>query len=472
MKDNTQKIHALAVRILEEAGIRLHHPDILDMVRDNGVRVEESTAFFRPDQVMDWVKKAPASFTLYARNPVHDMVIGGDRVSCAPGYGCAAIYDASGNTRDACLADYIELAKLVHQSPHFHINGGILAQPSDVPADQSHLIMLYAAITHSDKCLMGIPGSSRQMQDIMEMAAILFGGESALREKPRILTMISTISPLQMDDMALSSILAAARYGQPLIISPAPAAGTTGPIDLASNIALATAEALAGIAVAQMIRPGLPVIFGLQCYGADLRTGNISIGSPAYALQAKYCAALARMYGIPCRCGGTTNDAKAVSPQSGYESMLSMLTAWQNRVNLIVHSAGILDSFSGMSYEQFIVDLEIIDMIRYYEDDIEVGEKTLNFDLIREVGPGGQFLTTADTMRKCRTHSWSPEVSLRGNLGGRDPHEAFLANITRKRQRMIADYKRPVLPENVKTRLLDFLAARGVDREILNRICP
>lgn len=401
---------------------------------------------------------------------MHDVVIGGDRIACAPGYGCATIYDATGGTREALLSDYIELSKLVHQCPHFQVNGGILAQPSDVPADKSHLIMLSAAITHSDKCLMGIPGNAAHIQDVMEMAAILFGGNASLMEKPRILTMISTISPLQIDEMALSSILASARYRQPLIISPAPAAGTTGPIDLATNIALATAEALAAIAVAQMIQPGLPVIFGLQCYGADLRTGNISIGSPAYSLQAKYCAALARMYKIPSRGGGTTNDAKAVSPQSGYESMLSMLTAWQNRVNLIVHSAGILDSFSGISYEQFIMDMELIDMIRYYEDDLEVSDNTLNFDLIREVGPGGQFLTSPDTLQKCRTHTWNPEISLRGSIGNADPHEMFLANIARKRQKMVSGYKKPELAENISARLYDFLAARGISGEILNQI--
>jgi len=107
-------------------------------------------------------------------------------------------------------------------------------------------------------------------------------------------------------------------------MSPGPAAGTTGPIDLAGTMALATAEALACIAIAQMIRPGVPVLFGLQCFGADLKTANISIGSPAYALMAKHTAELARYLNLPSRCGGSTTDALCVSPQSGYEGMLSM----------------------------------------------------------------------------------------------------------------------------------------------------
>lgn len=283
--------------------------------------------------------------------------------------------------------------------------------------------------------------------------------------------MISTISPLQMDEMALSSIMAAARNNQPLIISPAPAAGTTGPIDLAANLALATAEALAGIVITQMFNPGNPVLFGLQCYGADLKSGNISIGSPAYALQARYCAALARRYGVPSRCGGTTSDAKVVSAQSGYESMLSMFTACENRVNLIVHSAGILDSFGAFSYEKFLIDLEIIDMVQYYLGDIEVNESTLNLDLIRSVGPGGEFLTTMDTMKKCRTHSWMPQIGVRGITDPKaKPMEKFIQNINTRRKKMLESYALPKISMETQEAMDSYMVNNQISPSILERI--
>lgn len=459
------------MEILESVGIRLFHAETLDLLNDNGIRISDNRAFFTPGQIQSWLSYAPTEFELHAPNPKFTSVIGKDNSEYVSAYGCASICHMDGTRRNAILEDYIEIARLIHQSPLFHINGGILAQPSDIPAKQSHLIMLYTAMMNSDKCLMGVPGSQSEMEALMELVALRFGGMAAFSEKSHLLTMISTISPLQIDDMALSSIMVAARHNQPLILSPAPAAGTTGPIDLAANLAMATAEALAGMVIAQIHKPGTPVIFGLQCYGADLMSGNISIGSPAYALQAKYTAALARHFGVPSRCGGTTNDAKIVSPQSGYESMLSMFTACQNKVNLIVHSAGILDSFGTFSYEQFFIDLEIIEMCRYYLDDIEVSNDTLNLDVIKAVGPGGEFLTHSDTMKKCRTRSWFPGIGVRGNVRpGVDPMEKYLSKIAKKREQSLSNYQPPEIPDPIKKSMRDYLIEKGVDSAILDQI--
>ncbi|MDX2454983.1 trimethylamine methyltransferase family protein [Desulfosarcina sp.] len=471
MKEKLTAIHNQALRILETVGIKLHHAELIQRIRQPGVSVKNNTVFFTPDFIMDAVRRAPASFTLHGRNPGHDMVIGGDHVNCAPGYGCAAICAPDGTRRSAVMADYVRLAKLVHQCPHFKVNGGILAQPSDVPADQSHLLMLYAAIVSSDKCLMGVPGNRLQMQALMDLAAIAFGGRAAFSAKPHLLTLISTISPLQIDENALDAMIIASHLNQPVIISPSPAAGTTGPIDMAANISLAAAEALAGIAIVQTIRPGTPVIFGLQCLVADLRTGNISIGSPAYTLQSKYTAALARMYHLPSRCGGTLTDAPDLSPQSGYESMLNMLTTFQNGVNLIVHSAGTLDSFAAISYEKLIMDIQIIDMVKYYLNDLDVNPDTLNLELIRRVGPGGQFLTTMDTLNKCRSHSWNPVVSVCGNTGGGSPSDQFLNRITDRQRAMLDSYFSPPLDRALLVDLDDWMVRQGVDRSLLSTIC-
>ncbi len=470
MKERIQKIYTHGVKILEEVGIKLNHPEILALLKENNVRVEGDIAFFTRDLVESWISKAPESFTLHARNPVYDSLIGGTQSNFISSYGCPTVYGLDGTSRPSQLTDYIRFAKLIHQCDHFSINGGIIAQPCDVSADLSHLIMVYAAAKVSDKCLMGIPCSEFQMNQIMDMAAILFGGKEALIQTPRILTMISTTSPLQLDEMALGALLVSARYNQPLIISPGPAAGTTGPIDLAGNMALATAEALAAIVIAQMVRPGVPVIFGLQCFGANLKTANIAIGSPAYALQAKHTAALARMLKLPSRCGGTTTDALCVSPQSGYEGMLSMLTACQNSVNLIVHSAGVLDSFAAISYEKFIMDLEIMDMVQYYLNDFEVSDDTLNMALIKEVGHGGQFLTSMDTMKKCRSHSWIPSIGVRGNVSREKALDRYYKNIADKLTQMTAAYQMPGLDPDILEQLDNYMGAQGVSPQILASI--
>lgn len=473
MEQKIHRIYETAVEILERAGIRLFHPETIDLLNDKGIRISGDTAYFTAAQIRDWCDRAPAEFCLNAPSPGFNAVIGGNQSEYVSAYGCSAISLRDGSRRNAVLDDYIHISRLLHTSPLFNINGGILAQPNDIPADVSHLIMIYTAMVNSDKCVLGVPGSQKEMEDLMALAAIRFGGKDAFVQAPHLMTMISTISPLQMDDMALSSIMVAARNNQPLIISPAPAAGTTGPIDLASNLALATAEALAGIAVAQIITPGTPVLFGLQCYGADMKSGNIAIGSPAYALQARYTAAMAKYIGVPSRCGGATTDAKTVSPQSGYESMLSMFTASQNQVNLIVHSAGILDSFAAFSYDQFFIDLEIIGMSRYYLDDIEVSDATLNPDLVCEVGPGGQFLTAMDTMKKCRTHSWSPDIGVQGMFkAGTDAMETFYSNIDARQKAMLESYTPPGIPAGIREAMKAFMRQKGVEDVILDKIDP
>jgi len=465
-----EKIYTCAVNILNKAGIKLKVPEIRDLAMKFGIRVENEIAFFTREQIENWVHKAPESFTLHARNPLHNTVIGGGKNNFISAYGCPSICDMNGLSRDALLKDYIQFAKLVHQYDHFSINGGILAQPKDIPPELSHLVMIYSAFMTSDKCLMGVPGTETQMNQIMEMAAIMFGGKDELKKKARVLTLVSTISPLVIDEMALSSIKVSAQYNQPMIISPAPTAGTTGPIDLAGNLALATAEALAGIAIAQMIRPGVPVVFGLQCNIANLTTGNISTGSPAYALQAKYTAALARMLKLPCRCSGATTDSLCVSSQSGYESMFSLLTACQNKGDLIVHSAGILNNFAVISYEKFIMDTEMMDMVAYYLADFEVSDDTLNLDLIKAAGHGGQFLTSMDTMKKCRTHSWNPPIGVRGLTTPEQALDKYYENISDTLKNVLASYQQPYIDPGTLTNLDDFMIQQGVPDQILSSV--
>ncbi|MCG8637423.1 MAG: trimethylamine methyltransferase family protein [Desulfobacterales bacterium] len=462
-EEKLARLEGLTMDIMEKVGIKILSASYLKRLKELGFTVKEDRILFDREEVMETLARTPASFPLRAVNPDHDLEVGTGPSKIAPGYGCSSVMDAAGNIRDAVFNDHKQLVKLVQASPELQFNGGILAQPSDVPAAHNHLAMHYASLVYSDKCLMGIPGSLSQVNDIMALTAIRLGGEDRLSARPGIITMVSPISPLQIDEMTLESIEAAVRYNQPIMASSGVAAGTTGPIDLASNVAMAAAECLAVIMIVQAMNPGNPVIFGLQCYGADMTSGNISIGSPAYALQAKYTAALARRWGMPSRCGGTTNDARSLSPQAGYESMLSMFTAMENTVSLIVHGAGILDSFAGISFEKFIMDLEIIRMNRFYLDDMAVNDETLNLDLIREVGPGGLFLTSMDTLGKCRTHTWTPAVALRGSLRGMTPDEKLMDNIEKKRLQLLDDYVRPEMDPEILDEMNRFMKDRGVN---------
>lgn len=468
MQEKTEQIHNASMQILKQAGIRIHHREILDLLIKNNIRVTGETVFFSRDQVMAGVAEAPKKFTLHARNPKYNLDIGDDSVEFGAGYGCPAIIDPDGKRRNARFYDYLNFLKLVHQCDHFKLNGGILVQPEDLRADHVHAVMAYAALLCSDKALLGMPGKAEEVQKIMDMAGIVFGGLDALVEKPRVLTLVNTLSPLQMDANTLNTIRVCTRYRQPVIISSGPMAGATGPVTLAGNIALGNAEVLAGIVICQMLQPGTPVVYGLQATTSDMRTGGISIGTPDFALQAAWCARLAKKYELPCRGGGCSSDALALSVQSGYESMLHMFVACQEKINLILHSAGILDGYGAMSYEKFFTDLEVIGMIRHYLKGVSVDDDSLALDTIAQVGPGGEYLSCRHTLENCRKVPWQPEISARSVKTGSDFNAQVLLNIQNKKEQMLREYHYPDLDPEIKTRLDLYLADIGINSEVVN----
>lgn len=454
-------IHDASLAILEKTGVRFCHPQIIAILQKNGVMVCGDTVFFSREQIISWVKKAPKKFTLHARNPRYDMVIGGDGTEFAPGYGYSVMIDQDGRKRPAKFRDYLTFLKLVQQSDCFKMNGGVLVQPDDIDAEKSFPLMLHAALNYSDKCLMGGPGGAAESRTVMEMLEIVFGSRENLIDKPRITTIINSISPLMYDRSALEKMLVYSGFGQPVIISPSPMAGTTGPVTLAGTIALANAEALAGIALTQMIREGTPVVYGFQTTASDMKTGAIANGSPERALCIAYGAELAKFYGLPSRGGGADNDAKAVSVQSGYEGMMVLMASRQAGMNLIIHSAGSLDGYGAASYEQFMVGLEMIGMVTRYLAGIKIDANTLALDAIQAAGSGGQFLTAEHTFSNFRELR-SPIISLRGAVDG-DFNQQLMANITLKMDKILADYQKPELSPLIAAQLSHYLADKGYD---------
>lgn len=475
MKSIDQKLKDIdnaSVEILETVGIRLHHPALLEIVAGKGVRVEGDTVFFTRNQLMEWVSYAPSQFTIHARNPAHDMTIGGDIVchtSCNSGF--PFIAEPDGTRRPATFEDYVTFVKLVHATDLFHINGGVMVTPADLPNDDTlYPNMLYTTLRMSDKCLFGGMGGREESRMTMALLMAAFDTDKqGLVERPRIANLVSTLSPLQYDRKMLDTLMVFADHGQPVVISPAVMAGSTGPVTLAGTIALSSAETLVGVALAQMIRKGTPAIYGSATSGIDMRTGAFAIGSPESALAVKYCARLAKMYGLPCRGGGTLNDAKTVSVQAGMESMMVQMVANQEKINFNFHSAGGLDTYGAMSYEKYVVDLDILERINYFLADIETSDSHLALDPIREVGPGGQFLTHMHTGMNCRTAPFVTDISLQGALkGGISPDEALAGKIAAKLEKLLNSYQQPELPEADRQRLDACMADLGIDITPLN----
>lgn len=468
MDEDLRQIHEASMTLLEQTGMMFHHPKVVEIMKENGIRVEGSTAFFTRVQLMEWVSKAPSRFKMYARNPKYDFEVGGDHVELLPGYGAPFVCGVDGKKRAALTSDYVNFLKLFHQSNYFNANGGVLVQPTDI-LKSPIIAMVYATMVYSDKVIFAGSGSAEDVEKLMDLLGIVFGGKEALSVKPRCLTIVNTNTPLQLDTKMLETMMVFNKYKQPVVIAAAAMAGTTAPVTLAATIALTNAEVLAGIAVAQMINEGAPVIYGSQSTTSDMRTGSIAIGAPEGALCYQYAARLAKSYGLPCRGGGALSDAKTLSVQAGYESMLTFLAAYSAKTNIIIHGAGIMEGYSSMCYEKFIVDLEIIGMVKRYISGVKVNEQTLAVDVIHEVGVAGEFLTSEHTVEHCRKEPFLPDISLRGSVTG-DLTESLLDNIRSRKDMMLESYCKPEMPADIQDKLVEYLLGCGFDGQLIERL--
>lgn len=468
MTEDLRRIHLASMRILEETGMKFLHPEVIELLKKNGVRLEGQTAYFTREQVLEWIDKAPSSFTMYARNSKYDITVGGDNVECFPAYGSPLILELDGSKRPAQMEDYVRFLKLYQQCSHFNANGGMIVQPADMAGHHGIGALLYATLLHSDKCIVTGSGKADEVEALMDMLGIVFGKDD-LVNKPRATTIVNTNTPLQLDRTMLETLLVFAKYSQPAVIAACAMAGTTAPVTLAGTMALHNAEVLAGIAVAQMMNPGTPVVYGTQSTTSDMKTGSIANGSPEGALCYQYGARLAKAYGLPCRGGGAVTDAKSLSIQAGYESMLTLLATHGAKTNIIIHAAGIVDSYGCVSYEKLITDFEVIGMVRRFLKGIEVNEENLALPVIHDVGIAGHFLTQTHTMRHCRTEPYLPEISLRGAVTG-DPNAEILQNINKKMDKMLAAYTRPELPDAIAQELKKYLIDKGLKQAELDKM--
>ena len=459
-KLNVNLLHEATMNIMENVGLVFFSNEIIDLFKKNGIRTEGKRAFFTEEQVMEWVGKAPSEFMIHARNDKYNMTVGGNNIEFGPGNsGSTIMTDYDGTERDSNYEDFIKFLKITQQSDNFKINSGNVL-PCEIKSEVPFPKMLYSIMEYSDKCIFGGNGGQKESERIVDMLKIMFG-EDEVKKRAYSLSIVSSASPLQYDKNMTDTLIECSKNNQAVVISPAVMAGTTGPVTLAGTIAISTAESLAGVIMTQMVKEGSPVIFGSATSSNDMRNGTFCIGSPESALAVKYCSELARFYGVPSRGGGTLTDARNLSVQSAYESTMMLFSTIKSGINYVLHTAGFLGSYNSMSHEKFIVDIEILDMIRNYEKGLSAGEIDLAVDVIKEIGPGGQYITSNHTYENFRRSSYIPDLANRGPVLGVDQEIEFKANIDKKMDKMLTSYEKPYLPEDIKRNLSKYLVDKG-----------
>lgn len=466
---NVKKIHEATMRILRDTGMKFHHPDAVKVLKENGIRVEDNTAYFTEEDIMKWVKMAPDYAEVAAENSRYNIKLGGDQVYNAPAAGPTKIMDRNGDLRPAQIDDFVKMLKLYEQNDSYCINGGLPCQPSNVPEEWSTLLMYYVALRHSEKVIWCGCGNYEQMEAVIQMCCARYGiTVEELKADPHVLGIVNTNTPLQFDINMTETLFTLLKYRQPVCITAASMAGTTAPITLAATIALTNAEVIAAIALAQMYAPGAPVLYGSQSTNADMSNCAIAIGSPEGALCYKYCAEMARFYGVPSRAGGALTDAKSLNAQAGYESMLTYHACHQNRVNVIFQSAGIMESYLSASFEKMIADFEIIDAVTRYDCDIEVNSETIPEELINEIGPGGQFLLEEHTFEYCKKEPMLPNISVRGPKT--NAVKVFDENIEKRLEKLLGSYVQPELSAESVERMHKIMLDKGIEMSYIDML--
>jgi trimethylamine--corrinoid protein Co-methyltransferase len=300
------------------------------------------------------------------------------------------------------------------------------------------------------------------------MAAVVFGGKEALLRRPVFASNVNANSPLRFDERMLGALIVYARHGQPTIITPFILAGAMSPVTMAAALAQQNAEALAGIALTQLVNPGSPVIYGGFTTNVDMQNGSPAFGTPEGALALLCGAQLARHYGLPYRGSGGLNNAKVPDAQAAYETQKSLWPAVMAHANLILHSAGWLEAGLVCSLEKFILDVEGLAMMHRFLAGVEISEETLALDAIAAVGPGGHHFGTAHTLARYRDAFYMPIVSDRQNYGEWKENGALDAaqRAHKVAHQLLESYEPPPLDDAIAEALHDYVTRR---RQALER---
>jgi trimethylamine--corrinoid protein Co-methyltransferase len=458
-------IEETADLILEEIGIEFRRDtESLRLWRSAGAEVEGERVRIPRGLCRQLLRTAPREFELHARNPLRTLHIGGNAMVFAPVAGPPFVSDLEGGRRYGTLADLQNFIKLAQMAPAIHFSGGSTCEPMDIPPNKRHLDVQYSFFRYSDMACEGTPETPSHAADAVAMAEVVFGSKF-MDAHPVLLGNINSNSPLTFDGRMLGALREFASHNQGCIIVPALLAGAMGPVTPAGCMAQLFAETLAGMSLTQLIRPGAPVIMGSFVGAVSMRSGSPMFGTPEATQMIFATAQLARRVGVPCRSGGSLCSSKLSDSQAGYESAHTLLPTIMAGVHLVSHAAGWLEAGLVASYEKFVMDADQLMMMQTLAAGMDLSERGLAMDAIREVGPGNHFLGCAHTQANFETafhHSSIADYSSfeQWSSEGRLTSEQRANGVWK---RMLTEYVDPGIDPGLDEALKSFMARRKAD---------
>ena len=416
-EESILRVHQTVMQVIEEVGFEVQSDIALELFGRFGARVDREKHLVRLSEtkVKELIESAPSEIRLCGQDEAHDIILGGRRVYAGTGGTALHIYDPGVNQkRLASIEDLKCIARLVDKldNIHFYL---LPTYPNELPLEQVDVSRFFAGLDNTTKHVMGGVYTSDGAKQVIHMAEIVAGSAENLRQRSLISMIACIISPLRMDKTYGDLIVTIARSGIPVACPAEPLCGATSPVTLAGNLVVQTADSLLGVMLTQIVKPGTPVLFGSVATNTDLRDLKYLAGSVEMGLLNAAGAQMAQFYRLPFYATGGMTDSKTLDAQSGYESALTGMLCALSGANFIHDAAGLMEFAMTACYEKYVIDNEILGMVMRAVDGIKVDDDTLAVDLIKQVGPGGNFVAARHTRQFMRSEHYQPSLSDRNS---------------------------------------------------------
>jgi len=464
--DEIEHLHRSALELLRDQGIRVLLPEARETLRAAGASVDDDTMLvrFEPELVGQATTTAPSSVELLGRTPERTVTLGGRHLATVPVSSPPAVSDLDGGKRVGNLADFRDLVRLTQHYDVLHVTGPCV-EPQDVDLPFRHLQSGLAYLTLTEKAPFLYSRGRGQVADGFALIRIAHAiDEETFATAPRCYTVINSNSPRQLDIPMCMGLIDFAAAGQLSVVTPFTLAGAMAPVTLAGALTLQHAEALAGIALTQAVRPGAPVMYGAFTSNVDMKSGAPAFGTPEYFKAALVSGQLARHVGLPYR-SSAPNASNAVDGQAMYETMISLYGAVLGGCNMLIHAAGWLEGGLTASKEKFVLDVEVLQMLAETFEPLVVDDDEIGLSAIADTPPGGHFFGGEHTLQRYRTAFYEPLVSDWSNFG--QWTEAGSRDATQRAngvwKQALAEFEPPPLDDAIAAELDEFVARRTAE---------
>lgn len=465
-QDQLMAIHDASLKLLEETGIEFMGAAARQRLRQAGASVDDATGLTKlpRELVLGAIKSAPASFMLTPRNPQRRIHLGENFISFGLVAGPPNIHDCVAGRRSGNLEDYVKLIKLAQSFDIIHLIGNQPTAPVELPARTRHLDCYRANVTYSDRVYHCTAiGRNRALDGIDIMAIARGKTREEMVGDPGVITIISVNSPRRFDAAMSDGLTTMAEFGQAVCVTPFTLMGAMTPVTMAAALTQQNAEALAGIALTQLVRPGSPVVYGAFTSNVDMRSGAPAFGTPENARATLAAGQLARLYELPYRASNSC-AANAVDAQAAYESEMSIWASVMGHANLVYHGAGWMEGGLTASFEKIVIDVEMLQMMAetIKPMDVNAEEIATGLEAIADVPTGGHFFGSPHTLARYETAFYTPLVSNWQNYENWELAGGLTATqrATQIWQKALEIYEQPPLDPAISEALDAFVAKR------------